>query len=138
MNYPLIFYTDKIKHAGEVRGPVVFIRPQYREDKGLHAHELVHVRQWLVATALAVVGLYAVGVGLDLGAILCPAAVAAHGVLYNVSDDYRLYCEVEAYAEQAEHYPDDRVDLFGKFVAEDYNLDISAAEAAELIRNYRS
>ena len=34
MNYPLI-YTDSIKHAGEARGPVILIKPQYKEDKGL-------------------------------------------------------------------------------------------------------
>lgn len=44
----IIRYTDNIPESfgGMAYGPVIFIRPKYRDDKGLHAHEQEHVKQW--------------------------------------------------------------------------------------------
>ena len=140
MTYPLTIYTNSIKYAGEARGPVILIKPQYKEDKGLHAHEMVHVRQWLVATVVAaMVGYIAYAAwlsahfGLD-GLALIGLAPAAHGVLYTFVTVYRLHCEVEAYRVQADCYPDDRRPMFARYIAEDYGLKISQSKALELLR----
>ena len=37
----------KAGFAGCTKGPVIFIRPEYRSDRGLLEHERVHARQWL-------------------------------------------------------------------------------------------
>lgn len=111
-----VFYTNLFVpkgSAGCARGPLIFIRPEYKNDAGLLAHERVHVRQWLRT-------IYSLGV--------------VHSLLYLFSDSYKLAAEVEAYQEQAKHYPDDRTPQFAVFIADDYGLDISAAEALKLLR----
>ena len=109
MNYPLTFYTEKIKHNGEARGPIILIKPQYREDKGLHKHEQVHVKQWF-------------------------RTLGVHSILYLFSNSYRLKAEVEAYREQLKHYPDNRSLLFAHYLANDYGFEISQEEAMRLLK----
>lgn len=46
----MIIYTNYFippQHHACTRGPIIFIRPEYRNDKGLLTHEKVHRRQWL-------------------------------------------------------------------------------------------
>lgn len=95
--------------AGCARGPLIFIRPEYKDDAGLLAHERIHVWQWLRTLGL-------------------------HSFLYMLSDRYKLAAEVEAYREQAKHYSDDRAPTFAAYIATDYGLSISAADALALIR----
>ncbi len=109
-----VFYTNNFVpegSAGCARGPFIFIRPQYRTDKGLLEHEKVHVGQ-------AVRGLF-----------------IFHALLYLLSDKYKLNCEVEAYKEQAKHYEDDRTPQFAVFIADDYGLSITAKDALKLLRD---
>ena len=86
---------------------IVKIRPKYRDDAGLLAHELVHVRQWWRLLIL-------------------------HPILYAWSKRYRLRCEVEAYREQLTYCSANR-DLFGYSIASRYGLEITAEEAAKLL-----
>jgi hypothetical protein len=81
----------------------------YRADAGLLAHERVHVRQWLRTLML-------------------------HPLLYSLSDRYKLRCETEAYQAQAGHYPDDRMPVFAQYLARDYGLSITEAEALARLR----
>ena len=107
----MIFFTDKLvpaNAAGCARGPVIFIRPKYRDDQGLIAHEKEHVRQWLTTLGL-------------------------HSFLYLLSDQYKLWAEVEAYKIQATYYADDRRPMFARFIANDYNLDVSESEVLGLL-----
>ena len=112
----MIFYTDRFVpegSAGCVRVffiPIIFIRPEYKDDAGLLAHEEMHVRQaWRF--------------------ILPPI----HALVYALDDRYRLACEVEAYREQLKHYSDWRGGLFAKFMSRDYGLSISEADALQLL-----
>ena len=88
---------------------LVFIREGYEDDKGLHQHELVHVKQWWDNPI--------------------------HGLQYWLSKKYRLNCEVEAYREQAKHYPEDQRWLFAGFIVDSkkYNLKITQKEAYKLL-----
>ena len=107
----MIFYTNRFVPkgaAGCARGPIIFIRPEYRNDAGLLAHEKTHRAQWFLTFGL-------------------------HSFLYLLAERYRLWSEVEAYKVQLEHSPG-REDLFAKFIAEDYDLDITQAEALELLK----
>ena len=111
MKYPLVFYVESLSgtKAGEARGPVVRILESKRDDPGILAHEMVHVRQWF-------------------------RTLGIHSFLYLLSDDYKLRAEVEAYREQALHCPDDRRPLFAKFLSERYDLSITPEAALELLK----
>jgi hypothetical protein len=110
-----VFYTNfgiPARFAAYTRGPFIFIRPTHRNDAGLLAHERVHVRQWLRTLML-------------------------HPLLYALSDNYKLKCEVEAYREQSRHYPDDRTLLFAEYLANDYGFNITVDQAHAKIRGAR-
>lgn len=106
-----VFYTNfgvMAGFAGTTRGPFIFIRPEYKDDTGLLAHEKVHVRQWFRTLGL-------------------------HSFLYMLSDRYRLAAEVECYREQAKHYPDDRMPRFAVFISKYYGLSITVKDALGLL-----
>jgi len=98
------------RHQAATRGPFIFVRPEYEDDKGLIEHEKVHRRQWLRTFGL-------------------------HSLLYLFVEDYRLMAEVEAFREQAKHYPDDRKPKFAELLASNYRIDITVAEALKLLRS---
>ena len=107
--FHLVFYTNWFvpeRFAGCNRGPLIFIRPEYRADAGLLAHELEHVRQWYRNPAF--------------------------GIFYKFSKKFRLKVELEAYRKQLEHSPGD-LDTFAQFLVEKYNLDISFSQARWLL-----
>jgi hypothetical protein len=98
----MVIYSDNLiprQFGGITLGPVIIIRPQYRGDHGLHVHEREHVRQWwslavpcwLLALPFAAIGDFHTAFGLVL------LGLAAHGGLYLLSRDYRLWAEVEAH-----------------------------------------
>jgi hypothetical protein len=106
-----VFYTNFAVpkgSAGCARGPFIFIRPQYRHDKGLLEHEKVHVEQ-------AIRGLFII-----------------HALRYLLSDSYKLACEVEAYRVQLKHSPKNAL-LFAQYIAHKYGLNISAENAYALL-----
>lgn len=105
----MIFYTNWFIPAWAARGPFIFIRPAYKDDAGLLAHEKVHVKQWLRTLGL-------------------------HGLLYLMSDKYKLAAEVEAYKAQATSYPDDRRPQLAAHLAAHYDLDITQHEALERLK----
>ena len=105
----LVIYTDRLPDgvAGAANGPIVRIRPAYRSDAGLHAHEYRHVQQWYLASVmtallLAVLVLVCGGVQGTLLA-LWAAALASHSLAYLLWPRYRQWCEVQAYKEQVRH-----------------------------------
>jgi hypothetical protein len=75
-----VFYTNlfiRKRFDGLSIGPFVFIRPECRNDKGLLAHELVHVEQFYRYWGL-------------------------NGLLYFFSKKWRLRFELEAYKKQVD------------------------------------
>lgn len=110
MRYPLVFYTDRFVptgHAGAARGPVILIRPSHRDDRGLHAHELVHVALWF-------------------------ATLGTNALWYRLSTRYRFWAEALAYRTQLRYAPG-REDVFAYFLAERYGLTITFREALSAI-----
>lgn len=106
----MIFYTNRFvpsNSAGCSRGPVIFIRPEYKDDIGLLEHEKVHVKQWY-------------------------RTFGVHSFLYLFSKNYKLKSEVEAYKKQLEYSPKS-VDLFAKYLSEDYGLNISIDKVKTLL-----
>lgn len=90
-------------------GPLIFLRPKYRNDEGLYRHELQHVKQWWFTLGF-------------------------HSLFYTFSDVYKLWAEVEAYKVQAKCYPDDRSEVFATFISTNYGLDVSLEQALVLLK----
>lgn len=137
----ITIYTDNLPAnvGGRANGPVVRIKPQYRNDAGIRAHELVHVKQWyvgvLIGVALAAL-LYFVPVLVawrQFWPIALGVGASLHSLAYLASDSYKLWAEVHAYREQAKHYPDDRRWLFAGFITWHYGLSISQKQAYDLL-----
>ena len=117
----MIFYTNHFIPKGSAACvrilliPITLIRPEYKDDKGIHAHEQKHVDQaWESVIPIL------------------------HGLRYRLSKAYRLACEVEAYREQlrvnALNGVQDYTLTYAGFIANDYNLSISIADACQLLK----
>lgn len=91
------------------KGPFIFIRPKYKDDLGILAHEKVHRWQWLRTLSL-------------------------HSFLYLFVPEYKLAAEVEEYREQARWYDDDRMKKFAGFISRNYGLKVTEESALELLR----
>ena len=133
------FITDRFIPAGSAgcaRGPFVFIRPQYKDDKGLIAHEYEHVHQWFLASLLGIPAwILLEWAGLHEYSNLAVMSIAIHGLFYKFIPAYRLQCEVECYKLQATYYKDDRKAQFAQFISRDYDLDITPDEALKRLRS---
>ena len=134
--YPLTFYVKTLPPdvGGCSNGPVIRILEKYRNDKGLHQHELVHVKQWAMWSLLSIPAAY----------VLCQLALfdymalaflpmSLHSILYRLVPAYRFWCEVEAYKEQAKHYNDDRKPLFAEYIANSYDLPHTTKQALDVL-----
>lgn len=108
--YYKLTYTDKLPDGtgGQAWLWFVKIRPKYKDDRGIHAHELYHVSEFWKNPL--------------------------YPILYTWSKSYRLQSEVNAYREQLKYYPDDRTNLFAKFIVEDYNLDVEQESIIQLLK----
>jgi hypothetical protein len=107
-----VFYTNfsiPKKFAAMTRGPFVFIRPNYKHDKGLLEHELIHIKQWWRNPLF-------------------------HALRYKFSKKYRLECEIEAYKHQLKFYDEDHAYLFAGYIANKYKLNTVLSELVKKLR----
>lgn len=145
MRYPLIIFTahglkdfgDGTYQAARAIGPVILIRPEKREDRGLVAHEVTHVGQWMMGLALGLLVAFLAAPHCPYWTVLAGLSIGLHHLAYALSPTYRMLAEVRAYRRQLRYYPDDRSDLFGSFLAKRYGLRITVAEALKEIRGSR-
>lgn len=133
-------YTDKLPPSagGAANAFVIRIRPKYRGDAGIHAHETVHVSQFWGVSVLSCAALYAVCYLAHQPLVFAALGLAVHSTLYALVPAYRLRAEAQAYSEQLRHYPDDRTELFAEYIAQGYRLDISPAQAAVMLQRRAS
>lgn len=145
MKWPcLTRYTDALPEGvgGEARGPLVRIRPKYRDDQGIHAHEYEHVRQWWTAglAGATLIVLFALAIHLPQAASLAALGFLAHPLGYALWPRHRLWCEVQAYREQMRH-PDRNGgfltldDAAGRLALPIYKLGITLAQASIILRS---
>ena len=134
----LVIYTDRLPDgvAGAANGPLVRIRPAYRSDAGLHAHEYRHVQQWYHAAAMtaAMLACLAMASGLPWWQLLplLPASLASHPLAYLLWPRYRLWAELEAYRVQMRYGLS--VDLASARLASPvYTLGLTRAQALALL-----
>jgi hypothetical protein len=132
----LIRYTDDMPQwvGGYAKWFYIAIRPKYKDDKGIHAHELEHVKQWWITTILAAVIIGAICYRTGYSYAYMGFSVSVFQILYSVIPWFKLMCEVECYKEQMKHYSDDRAPLFAKFISEKYNLNVTQQHALNLLR----
>lgn len=110
-----IIYTDDLPKgfAGRCEYPLnpfgkctIKIRPKYKNDKGLLEHELTHVKQWEKLNFI-------------------------HVILYELNEEYRYRCELEAYKAQIKeyNYKDIRDAMWiVEALTKKYGLEISASK----------
>jgi len=108
-----VFYTDMIEPwGGKQILFLILIHPKYRDDAGIHQHELEHVEQ---AWKLALIG---------------------HSLAYLLSRKYRLWAEVQAYRRQIAVYGTGAAIEFAvNALVNKYDLQITETEARELLTN---
>jgi hypothetical protein len=107
-----VIYTDFLipkKYDAMTRGPLILVRPEFKDEKGLVEHEIVHVKQWWKNPLF-------------------------HALMYKISKKYRLASEVEAYKHQLKFYDEDHTYLFAGYIANQYKLNITLDEVVEKLR----
>jgi len=119
----------------------VVIRPRYRDDRGLHEHQLEHVAQWYAVLAamllLALIANFQSQAGVAAGFSL--ASVGMHGLLYRRWRKFRLLSEAQAFTRQM-RFPDrhgkrlSAAEAATRLCSPRYGLGLSLSEAAEKIR----
>ena len=95
---PIQYTTLDSSIKGRSFGVLIQIDKKYKEDKGLLAHERVHVKQflrlWLSVIPIGLVLLY---LGYDYGILPIIAGFGLHGLLYKFRKLYRYKAEIEAF-----------------------------------------
>lgn len=136
MTWPLTFYVKSLPPnvGGTTNGPVIRILEKYRGDAGIYWHEVEHVVQWLIGSIISCTLILVASKLYAFDPWLAVLGLAAHSALYKFVPTYRLWAEVEAYQEQARHYSDDRKPLFASFIAANYGLKVTEAQALEMLR----
>lgn len=140
-------YGNGVRQAGAARLCLVTIHPDYADDAGLLAHELLHVGRWWIYSALCVALLALAGRlagSVELGGVvfplwaLAPAGIGVSPLLYAFWPAWRAAEEIAAYRVQAACYPaeqqPEKQAKVATFIAERYGLDITAAEALQQLK----
>lgn len=91
----MIIYTDKVEGGERVKMlPVILINPEFKDGKGLIAHEKEHVKQYFMFFPLGFL-LYPF---MDWWCLL--ACIMVGDLLYTFVPYIRLRCEARAYKVQ--------------------------------------
>ena len=122
--------------GGRANGPLVRILTKYQHDEGILKHELEHVKQfWSLNLAVTAI-LFALSVFFNFDPYYAIAGMSVDSVLYSAVKPYRYWAETQAYAKQLQYSVDKEkdVELFGRFIADAYNLNITKEQATERLR----
>lgn len=110
----IVIYTDRLKfwQAGAANAMIVRIRPHYKNDEGLLAHELEHVKQ-------AYRGILII-----------------HALLYLFAPKYRFWAEVQAYRKQLTLSADKKTDSvkYARAISQKYRIDITFLAAWDCLK----
>jgi len=120
----ILKYTDKVK-GGSSKFCFIKINPKFKDDVGLHKHELEHVKQFWGGVLLSLPSFF-IHPLLPLAGLLC------FPLLYTFSRKFRLWSEVQAYKVQLKYNKDD-VEYFVKYLVEDYDLKINHDQARHFL-----
>lgn len=138
----LVAYSDQLPPdvGSASEAFFVIVNPKYRDDAGIHQHELEHVVQWYASAAmllcLALAAWFQDKGGEAVGFVV--ASVGMHGFLYRRWRRFRLWAESAAYARQM-LFPDRKGGRLSldeasrRLCSERYDLGLSSQEAQALI-----
>ena len=138
MNLPaIVVYSDNMPLGvgGSTIGCYVKIWTKCKGDKGILAHEMVHVRQfWLwvaVGAIIAAIMFFvpALAPWAYLWSVPLTIGACTHMLLNTVSKRSRLMVEVIAYKEGAKFYSGDMYPTYAWYLHSNYGIDVSEAEA---------
>lgn len=134
----LILIVDSLPSGtgGCANGPLVRILTKYQHDEGILKHELEHVKQyWSLNLAVTAI-LFALSVFFNFDPYYAIAGMSVHSLLYLLVKPYRYWSELKAYAVQLQYseYLDKDIELFGGFIADCYNLNVSKEEASVALK----
>lgn len=120
-----MIYTNKVKGGAKLKmTPFILINPAHKGDKGLLAHEKLHVKQWwLMCLASSPL--------LLLTPWFFIVSIAFHDLLYTFIRQYRQWSEVACFKEQLKH--GGSIEYAAKFLSENYDLKITHEEALKLL-----
>lgn len=138
MIYALTFYTDKLPDnvGGAAYAFVVRIRPKYKDDKGIHAHEYEHVKQWWITSFISCAALAAGSFAFKYPIELVPFGIAVYSMAYTFIDKYRLYAEAKAFAKQVKPDHSDLESMAARLAGNHYRLHITKTQAEAEILKY--
>lgn len=123
----MIFYSSRVKGGIRLKGtPFIIINPKHTGDRGLIAHEQEHVKQYLMLFPLGAL-LYPF-----IGLMCLIACMFVCDLLYTFIPKFRLWSEIRAYKAQLKHGGD--INYAAKVIAENYDLNITAAEALKKLQ----
>jgi len=107
-----VIYTERfVPMAGRSYGIFILIKPEHKGNEAIIAHELVHCKQFYRTFGI-------------------------HGILYNISDKYKLKAEIEAYREtiRVKGYKDKRGSAWiVRTLLNDYDLNVTKEEVEALL-----
>jgi len=137
-----IIYTDNLPPdvGGCANLLLIRIRNKYRNDSGIHAHEVEHVRQWYVGVLIGMLAAAALTLLPQLatwsewGLVALISGLGLHPFAYLLLPRYRLWAEARAYRIQLRHYPDDRSLKFAGYIAKYYRLSITPEAALNALK----
>lgn len=160
MKYPFVFYVDKesiFPNGGLTHAFIIRIAKEYKDDEGLLAHELNHVKNWLVFGLIAffatcillsrsVLEQLGVSLNLNYNDIFTVSGVIGfsfYGLMYVLSKKFRYNQEFQCYKIQLNTYSDTenkprRAQLFAGFIKNRYKncTNLSEQEITEkLLQN---
>lgn len=96
-------------------GPIIFVKPEYKDDIPLIHHEQTHSRQFW-------------------------RTFGTHGLRYMLSKEYRFKSEVEAYGEQIKKMLELKMYVdtlrFAKLIASHYNLEVTVGQTLNALYHY--
>jgi hypothetical protein len=136
------FYVDKLGgKAGKSNGFFIRILKKYKDDIGIHQHELRHCKQFFligfISMAIYFIMVSGIMYGFDTNLmfsnlktnplILTPFLIVVHSILTLISDKYRYLVELDAYRVQMGYNPARKDKLlyaryYAKIIATKYKL----------------
>lgn len=126
----IVKYTDKVQ-AGNARLFYVRINPRFKDDKGMHAHEYEHVKQWYASLPIAASLWLAFEHFAPYYAYFFVALIPfGFSALYQFVKPFRYWTELRAFnAYLKEHdYKPRLIDWASNAIANDYGLSVSASK----------
>ena len=118
------------------------LNPEYKNDKGLIAHEYTHVKQWYAGLAAGLVlalFVYLVFGRADYTFYALMLAPLWKEMAYTFIKSCRFFLEVQAFAAQISIEPKEQqgayVRAYAKSLADNYNLSITKEEAEQRLKS---